>query len=114
MRNLQVNGERLWANLMSWRDRRDREGWCGRSPRATDGEVAGFYPLVRRGGCTVRVAGRHRRRPGRDPNLAGHGRQPLDIPADRRSTAPRVMAGLEVVRTLNDLGYQTSAIDIVA
>jgi hypothetical protein len=123
MRNLRVNGERLWASLMGiGRD------WChteGRVRRLAasdlDGEARRL--LIRwceAAGCIVRVnriSNIFARRPGRDPSLpAVMTGQPSRHPADRRQVRRRLwaIAGLEVVRTLNELGYETeAAIEIV-
>jgi beta-ureidopropionase / N-carbamoyl-L-amino-acid hydrolase len=72
-------------------------------------------------GCIVRVnriGNIFARRPGRDPSLpAVMTRQRSRHPADRRQVRRSlwVITGLEVVRTLNELGYETeAAIDIFA
>src|SRR6266581_2602257 len=77
MRNLTVNGERLWASLM---------------------ELAQIGATLTGGVC--RLAG------------SDLDAQPT---GGRFDGAYGVMAGLEIVRTLNDLGYETEApIEIVA
>ena len=76
---------------------------------------------ARTAGCTVtvdRIGNIFARRPGRNPALA-----PI-VTGSHLDTQPTggkfdgaygVMAGLEVVRTLNDLGYETEApVEIVA
>ena len=123
MRNLMINGERLWASLMELA----RIGATGRaasagSPRAISTRgAAPVHPLVRGG----RLHGRggpdrqHLRPPPRPqpdlpPVMAGShlDTQPT---GGRFDGAYGVMAGLEVVRTLNDLGYETEApVEIVA
>src|SRR6202049_4505385 len=107
MRNLQVNGERLWASLMELAQ-------IGAARRR-------FIRGCEEAGCSVRVdriGNIFARRPGRDASL------PPVMTGSHLDTQPTggkfdgaygVMAGLEVVRTLNDLGYETEApIEIVA
>src|SRR5215475_12358812 len=124
MRNLQVNGERLWASLMELAKigATPKGGVCRLAASDLDGEARRlFIRWCEEAGCTVRVdkiGNIFARRPGRDPNL------PPVMTGSHLDTQPTggkfdgaygVMAGLEVVRTLNDLGYETEApIEIVA
>jgi len=124
MRNLQVNGERLWASLMELAriGATAKGGVCRLAASDLDGEARRlFIRWCEEAGCTVRVDGIGNifaRRAGRDANL------PPVMTGSHLDTQPTggkfdgaygVMAGLEVVRTLNDLGYETEApIEIVA
>src|SRR5271167_898146 len=124
MRNLQVNGERLWASLMALAEigATPRGGVCRLAASDPDGEARRlFIGWCEAAGCTVRVdkiGNIFARRPGRDPGL------PPIMTGSHLNTQPTggkfdgaygVMAGLELVRTLNDLGYETEApIGIVA
>ena len=124
MRNLQVNGERLWASLMELAriGATPKGGVCRLAASDLDGEARRlFIGWCEAAGCLVRIdriGNIFARRPGRNPELApvmtgSHlDTQPT---GGRFDGAYGVMAGLEIVRTLNDLGYQTEApIEIVA
>jgi N-carbamoyl-L-amino-acid hydrolase len=124
MRNLTVNGERLWASLMELAQigATPKGGVCRLA--ASDLDAAARRLFIRwceEAGCTVRVdriGNIFARRPGRNPGL------PSVMAGSHLDTQPTggkfdgaygVMAGLEVVRSLNDLGYETEApIEIVA
>ena len=124
MRNLTVNGERLWASLMelSQIGATEKGGVCRLA--ASDLDAAARRLFIRwceEAGCTVtidRIGNIFARRPGRNPALS-----PI-VTGSHLDTQPTggkfdgaygVMAGLEVVRTLNDLGYETEApLEIVA
>ena len=124
MRNLQVNGERLWASLMDLATigATPKGGVCRLAASELDGEARRlFIRWCEAAGCTVtvdRIGNIFARRPGRNPDL------PPVMTGSHLDTQPTggrfdgaygVMAGLEVVRTLNDLGYETEApIEIVA
>src|SRR5271157_2593255 len=124
MRNLQINGERLWASLMELAQigATPKGGVCRLAASDLDGEARRlFIGWCEAAGCTVRVdriGNIFARRPGRDPGL------PPIMTGSHLDTQPTggkfdgaygVMAGLELVRTLNDLGYETEApIGIVA
>ncbi len=124
MRNLQVNGERLWASLMELAQigATEKGGVCRLAASDLDGEARRlFIRWCEEAGCTVtvdRIGNIFARRPGRNPTLA-----PV-MTGSHLDTQPTggqfdgaygVMAGLEIVRTLNDLGYETEApIEIVA
>jgi beta-ureidopropionase / N-carbamoyl-L-amino-acid hydrolase len=124
MRNLTVNGERLWASLMELAQigATAKGGVCRLA--ASDLDAEGRHLFIRwceEAGCTVtidRIGNIFARRSGRNPDL------PPIVTGSHLDTQPTggkfdgaygVMAGLEVVRTLNDLGYETEApIEIVA
>src|SRR5712691_5753959 len=122
--NLQVNGERLWASLMELAQigATPKGGVCRLAATDLDGAARRlFIRWCEDAGCTVRVdkiGNIFARRSGRDPHL------PPVMTGSHLDTQPTggkfdgaygVMAGLELVRTLNDLGYQTeAALEIVA
>jgi N-carbamoyl-L-amino-acid hydrolase len=124
MRNLQVNGERLWTSLMALAEigATPKGGVCRLAASDLDGEARHlFIRWCEAAGCAVRVdkvGNIFARRAGRDPSL------PPVMSGSHLDTQPTggkfdgaygVMAALEVVRTLNDLGYETEApIEIVA
>ncbi|MGH7115064.1 MAG: Zn-dependent hydrolase [Stellaceae bacterium] len=124
MRNLQVNGERLWASLMELAriGATAKGGVCRLAAGDLDGEARRlFIGWCEAAGCTVtvdRIGNIFARRPGRNPDL------PPVMTGSHLDTQPTggrfdgaygVMAGLEIVRTLNDLGYETEApIEVVA
>ena len=118
MRNLRVNGERLWASLMEMaKIGALPKGGCGRLA-LSDEDKAGrdlFVSWCKAAGCTIRVdalGNIFARREGRNPAL------PPVMTGSHLDTQPSggkfdgaygVMAGLEVVRRLNDLGIRTRA-----
>src|SRR5215469_12127408 len=124
MRNLQVNGERLWASLMELAQigATPKGGVCRLAASDLDGEARRlFIRWCEEAGCTVtvdRIGNIFARRPGRNPAL------PPVMTGSHLDTQPTggkfdgaygVLAGLEIVRSLNDLGYETEAsIEIVA
>ncbi len=124
MRNLQVNGERLWASLMELAriGATEKGGVCRLAASDLDAEARHlFIRWCEEAGCAVsvdRIGNIFARRPGRNPDL------PPVVTGSHLDTQPTggkfdgaygVMAGLEVVRTLNDLGYETEApVEIVA
>jgi N-carbamoyl-L-amino-acid hydrolase len=124
MRNLTVNGERLWASLMQLAQigATEKGGVCRLAGTDLDAEARRlFIRWCEEAGCTVSVdaiGNIFARRPGRNPTLA-----PV-MTGSHLDTQPTggkfdgafgVMAGLELVRTLNDLGYETEApVEIVA
>ena len=124
MRNLQVNGERLWASLMELAriGATAKGGVCRLAASDLDGEARRlFIRWCEEAGCTVavdKIGNIFARRAGRNPDLApvmtgSHlDTQPT---GGRFDGAYGVMAGLEIVRTLNDLAYETEApVEIVA
>jgi N-carbamoyl-L-amino-acid hydrolase len=124
MRNLRVNGERLWASLMELAriGATAKGGVCRLAAGDLDGAARRlFIRWCEAAGCTVRVdriGNIFARRPGRNPAL------PPVMTGSHLDTQPTggkfdgaygVMAGLEVVRSLNDLGYESEApIEVVA
>ena len=124
MRNLTVNGERLWASLMELAQigATEKGGVCRLAASDLDGEARRlFIRWCEEAGCSVtidRIGNIFARRPGRNPAL------PPVMAGSHLDTQPTggrfdgaygVMAGLEIVRTLNDLGYETEApVEIVA
>jgi N-carbamoyl-L-amino-acid hydrolase len=124
MRNLQINGERLWASLMELAQigATEKGGVCRLAASDLDAEARRlFIRWCEAAGCVVtvdKIGNIFARRPGRNPEL------PPVMAGSHLDTQPTggrfdgaygVMAGLEVVRTLNDLGYETEApLDIVA
>jgi N-carbamoyl-L-amino-acid hydrolase len=124
MRNLRVNGERLWASLMELAaiGATEKGGVCRLAASDLDAEARRlFIGWCEAAGCTVavdRIGNIFARRPGRNPGL------PPVMTGSHLDTQPTggrfdgaygVMAGLEIVRTLNDLGYETEApVEIVA
>ena len=124
MRNLEVNGGRLWQSLMELAE-------IGATPAGgvcrlalTDVDKAGrdlFVAWCERAGCEVRVdqvGNIFARRDGTDPSRA-----PV-MTGSHLDTQPTggkfdgaygVLAGLELIRTLNDYGIETQApVEIVA
>ena len=124
MRNLTVNGERLWASLMELAriGATEKGGVCRLAASDLDGEARRlFIQWCEAAGCAVtvdRIGNIFARRPGRNPDLApvmAGSHLDTQPTGGRFDGAYGVMAGLEVVRTLNDLGYETEApIEIVA
>src|SRR5947199_1004124 len=124
MRNLTINGERLWASLMELAriGATAKGGVCRLAASDLDGEARClFIRWCEEAGCTVavdKIGNIFARRPGRNPDL------PPVVTGSHLDTQPTggrfdgaygVMAGLELVRTLNDLSYETEApVEIVA
>ncbi|HEX6978970.1 MAG TPA: Zn-dependent hydrolase [Alphaproteobacteria bacterium] len=118
MENLQINADRLWNSLMEMAQ-------IGATPKGgvcrltlTDLDRQGrdlFIRWAREAGCEVtvdQVGNIFARRPGRNPDL------PAIVTGSHLDTQPTggkfdgaygVLAGLEVIRTLNDYGHQTDA-----
>src|SRR5205085_1781401 len=118
MRNLQINGERLWASLMELAriGATAKGGVCRLAASDLDGEARRlFIRWCEEAGCTVavdQIGNIFARRLGRDPAL------PPVMTGSHLDTQPTggrfdgaygVMAGLEVVRALNDAGFETDA-----
>ena len=122
--DLMINGERLWASLtkLATIGATEKGGVCRLAASDLDAEARRlFIRWCEEAGCTVtvdRIGNIFARRPGRNPDL------PPVMTGSHLDTQPTggrfdgaygVMAGLEVVRTLNDLGYETEApVEIVA
>ena len=118
MKTLRVDGERLWSSLMDMaKIGATSKGGCNRQA-LTDEDKAGrdlFISWCTDAGCTVSVdamGNLFARRPGRDESL------PPVIAGSHLDTQPTggkfdgvygVLAGLEIVRTLNDAEEQTDA-----
>src|SRR5260370_29800581 len=118
MRNIQVKGDRLWQSLMEMAKIRATAKGGGCRLAVTDLDKEGrelFIAWCRDAGCSIRVDAMGNifaRRPGRNADAA-----PV-MTGSHLDTQPTggkfdgvygVLAGLEVVRTLNDLGYETEA-----
>jgi N-carbamoyl-L-amino-acid hydrolase len=113
---LRVNGERLWSRLMQMAEiGATPAGGCNRQA-LTDGDMAGRRLLsqwAQAAGCDVRVdaiGNLFVRRVGRDPSL------PVVMTGSHLDTQPTggkfdgvygVLAGLEVIESLNDHGVAT-------
>jgi N-carbamoyl-L-amino-acid hydrolase len=118
MENLKINAERLWASLMELAriGATEKGGVCRLALTDLDREARDlFVRWCEEAGCAVRVdrmGNIFARRPGRDETLApvmtgSHiDSQPTGGKFDG---AYGVLAGLEVIRTLNDYGHQTEA-----
>jgi len=118
LKNLKVNGDRLWDSLMEMA--RIGPGVAGGNCRLalTDFDKEGrdlFVSWCKEAGCTIAVdkmGNIFARRPGRNPELA-----PVTTGShlDTQPTGGKfdgvygVLAGLEVIRTLNDNGIETEA-----
>ncbi|MEK9661678.1 MAG: Zn-dependent hydrolase [Alphaproteobacteria bacterium] len=115
-RNLAIDGDRLWASLMAMAEIGATEKGGSRRLALTDLDRDGRDLFVRwceEAGCTVSVdaiGNIFARRPGRDADA-----DPVVTGShlDTQPTGGRfdgvygVLAGLEIVRTLNDLGVET-------
>ena len=116
--NLRINADRLWDSLMEMAriGGTDKGGVCRIA--LTDLDRQGrdlFVRWCREAGCEIRidqVGNIFARRPGRDMS------RPPIMPGSHPDTQPTggkfdgcygVLAGLEVVRALNDAGYETEA-----
>lgn len=118
LQNLKINGERLWNSLMEMAK-------IGATPKGgvcrlalTDEDKQGrdlFIQWCKEAGCTIRIdkiGNIFARREGKNPDLP-----PIVTGShlDSQPTGGRfdgvygVLAGLEVIRTLNDLNYETEA-----
>jgi N-carbamoyl-L-amino-acid hydrolase len=116
--NLRIDGTRLWDSLMQMaRIGALPAGGCGRLTLTDDDQIARdlFTRWCEEAGCTVsfdRLGNMFARRPGRNPDL-----KPIAI-GSHLDTQPHggkfdgvygVLAGLEIVRALNDHGIETEA-----
>jgi len=118
MRNIKINGERLWASLMAMAEigPTEKGGSCRLALTDLDRQARDlFVEWCEEAGCTVSVDAMGNifaRRSGRDPDLA-----PVATGShlDTQPTGGKldgvfgVLAGLEVIRTLNDHDYDTDA-----
>ena len=115
-RNLSINGDRLWQSLMDMAVIGATEKGGSRRLALTDLDREGrdlFVSWCEDAGCTIRIDAMGNifaRRAGRDDNL------PPVVTGSHLDTQPTggrfdgvygVLAGLEVVRSLNDMDYQT-------
>ena len=117
-KNLHINGERLWASLMEMAKigATEKGGVCRLA--LTDLDKQGrdlFVKWAKDAGCSIsidRMGNIFARRPGKDNSLPPVG---TGSHLDSQPTGGKfdgvygVLAGLEVVRTLNDLNYETNA-----
>ncbi len=116
--NLLIDGERLWASLMEMAQigATEKGGVCRLALTDLDRESRDlFVRWCEDAGCTVSVdkmGNIFAHRPGRDERL------PPVMTGSHLDTQPTggkfdgaygVLAGLEVIRTLNDAGYETEA-----
>src|SRR5260221_6028348 len=118
MQNLRIDQERLWQSLMVMAEIGATAKGGSKRLALTDLDRAGrdlFVRWCREAGCTVaidRMGNIFARRPGRRSDLA-----PVATGShlDTQPTGGRfdgvygVLAGLEIIRTLNDCGYETDA-----
>ncbi len=124
MDNLKINGDRLWASLMELAEigATEKGGVCRLALTDLDREGRDlFVRWCEEAGCSVTVdqvgnifARRAGRSPDRAPVMTGShlDSQPTGGKFDG---AYGVLAGLELIRTLNDYGYETDApIEVVA
>ena len=115
-KNLGIDGKRLWASLMDMAKigATPKGGCCRLALTDLDKEARDlFVEWSKDAGCTIKVdkmGNIFARREGRDPSL------PPVITGSHLDTQPTggrfdgvygVLAGLEVVRSLNDLDYET-------
>ena len=118
MRNLTINGERLWQSLMEMAriGATEKGGVCRLALTDLDREGRDlFIRWCEAAGCSVSVDAMGNifaRRAGKNPAL------PPVLAGSHLDTQPTggkfdgvygVLAGLEVIRTLNDLNYETEA-----
>jgi beta-ureidopropionase / N-carbamoyl-L-amino-acid hydrolase len=116
--NIRINGDRLWESLMELAKigATVKGGVCRLALTDLDREARDlFVKWCKDAGCSVKVdkmGNIFARRPGRDDSL------PPVMTGSHIDTQPTggkfdgcygVMAGLEVIRTLNDYNYETSA-----
>ena len=124
MNNLKINGDRLWASLMELAEigATEKGGVCRLALTDLDREGRDlFVRWCEEAGCSVSVdqvgnifARRVGRNPDRAPIMTGShlDSQPTGGKFDG---AYGVLAGLELIRTLNDYGYETDApVEVVA
>lgn len=118
MRNLKINSDRLWSSLMEMAEigATDKGGCCRLALTDLDREGRDlFVRWCEEAGCTIAyddMGNIFARRPGRDPERA-----PVACGShlDTQPTGGKfdgvygVLAGLEVIRSLNDLEIETDA-----
>ncbi|MGH6869037.1 MAG: M20/M25/M40 family metallo-hydrolase, partial [Methylocella sp.] len=118
VKNIKINQQRLWDSLMEMAKIGATEKGGSKRLALTDLDKEGrdlFVRWCKEAGCTVtidRMGNIFARRPGRRGDLA-----PV-VTGSHLDTQPTggkfdgvygVLAGLEVIRTLNDFGYETDA-----
>src|SRR5712692_6207950 len=109
MQNIRIDQERLSQSLMAMAEIGATEKGGSKRLALSDLDRAGrdlFVRWCREAGCTVtvdRMGNIFARRPGRRSELA-----PV-VTGSRFDGVYGVLAGLEVIRTLNDCGYETDA-----
>ncbi|MGB8841889.1 MAG: M20/M25/M40 family metallo-hydrolase, partial [Aliidongia sp.] len=118
MTNLKIDRERLWSNLMETAaiGGTPKGGICRLSLSEFDRQVRNwFIARCEALGCTVtidRIGNIFARRRGRDDSLPaiGFGSHLDTQPTGGKFDGPLgVLAGLEVLQTLEDAGYETAA-----
>jgi beta-ureidopropionase / N-carbamoyl-L-amino-acid hydrolase len=116
--NIAIDGDRMWASIMETAQigATPKGGICRLTLTDLDRQVRDWFRTAcEAAGCSVMVddmGNIFARRPGRDPSLP-----PIAIGShlDTQPTGGKydgiigVLAGLEVLRTLNDQGYETNA-----
>jgi len=116
--NIAIDGERMWATIMETAQigGTPKGGICRLTLTDFDRQVRDWFRAAcEAAGCTVTIddmGNIFARRPGRDPTLP-----PIAIGShlDTQPTGGKydgiigVLSGLEVLRTLNDQGYETNA-----
>ena len=116
--NIAIDGDRMWATIMETAQigATPKGGICRLTLTDLDRQVRDWFRAkCEAAGCTVSVddmGNIFARRPGRDPTLP-----PIAIGShlDTQPTGGKydgvigVLSGLEVLRTLNDQGYETNA-----
>ena len=124
MENLKVNGARLWESLMELAKigATPKGGVCRLALTDVDREGRDlFVRWCEEAGCEVsvdRMGNIFARRPGRNnglPPIVAGSHLDSQPTGGKFDGAYGVLAGLEVIRTLNDLGYETNApVEVVA
>lgn len=124
MQNLKIDGERLWQSLMELAriGATDKGGVCRLALTDLDREGRDLFARwCREAGCTIRVdpvGNIFAQRPGRDnalPPVVTGSHLDSQPTGGKFDGAYGVLAGLEVIRTLNDRGIVTEApIEVVA
>lgn len=115
-KNLRIDGQRLWNSLMEMAKigATDKGGCCRLALTDPDRQSRDlFVKWCKQAGCTIRIdkmGNIFARRPGRNNDL------PPVMTGSHLDTQPTggrfdgvygVLSGLEVIRSLNDLGYET-------
>ena len=116
MRNIKINGDRLWESLMEMAKigATEKGGNCRLALTDLDKEGRDlFVRWCQEAGCEIRVdkmGNIFARRPGKDNSLPPvHDRQPSGTPSPPAASSTVSSAcwrGLEVIRTLNDHEFE--------